>query len=222
MFQIGTEERYKDGEIIFEEGSAGDWIYVIEAGSVEISKNIDGEKVVLAVLKPGEVIGELGFITKENRTATARAIGDTKVGIIDRHFLDQEFNKLSGSFRAILVSLAKRLKEATRHADQIKKAPRGTRVLSLAFKSRDQLLKAFSENRSGDGIFIKTAKPLPGGERFFLKLLLPDASTPLKIGCEVSSSRAKTDDPAKQPQGMGIKFIQISEADRLILNKQLK
>ena len=113
MFQTAIEEKYKDGDIIFEEGSSGDWIYVVESGAVEISKIIHGEKEVLLELGPGEIIGELGFITKMPRTATATAVGDTTVGIIDPISFEQEFNRLSPDFQAVLISLATRLKETT-------------------------------------------------------------------------------------------------------------
>jgi CRP-like cAMP-binding protein len=113
MFQTAIEEKYKDGDIIFEEGSSGDWIYVVESGAVEISKIMRGEKEVLLELGPGEIIGELGFITKMPRTATARAVGDTTVGIIDPISFEKEFNRLSPDFQAVLISLAKRLKETT-------------------------------------------------------------------------------------------------------------
>ena len=113
MFQTAIEEKYKDGDIIFEEGSSGDWIYVVESGAVEISKIMHGEKEVLLELGPGEIIGELGFITKMPRTASARAVGDTTVGIIDPISFEQEFNRLSPDFQAVLISLATRLKETT-------------------------------------------------------------------------------------------------------------
>jgi CRP-like cAMP-binding protein len=113
MFQTAIEEKYKDGDIIFEEESSGDWIYVIESGAVEISKIMRGEKEVLLELGPGEIMGELGFITKMPRTATATAVGDTTVGIIDPISFEQEFNRLSPDFQAVLISLATRLKETT-------------------------------------------------------------------------------------------------------------
>jgi CRP/FNR family transcriptional regulator, cyclic AMP receptor protein len=121
MFQTAIEEKYKDGEIIFKEGSSGDWIYVIESGAVEISKKIGEEKVVMVVLKPGEIIGELGFITKTSRTATATAMGHTTIGIIDPIFFEQEFNKLSPGFQAVLTSLAARLKKTTENVCLIRK-----------------------------------------------------------------------------------------------------
>jgi CRP/FNR family cyclic AMP-dependent transcriptional regulator len=113
MYQIAAEETFHDGQIIFEEGSSGDWIYVIDSGAVELSKQVNGEKIVIEVLGPGDVFGELAFIAHVPRTATARAIGETTTGIIDRNFLDQEYNKLSQYFQAILRTLARRLKKTT-------------------------------------------------------------------------------------------------------------
>ena len=70
-------------------------------------------------------------------------------------------------------------------------------------------------------MFIKTAKPLPAGERFLLKLQLPEDSDPIEIASEVSWSRSETDDPVKLPPGMGIKFIEINPADRHRLKEEL-
>ena len=113
MFQIASEETYQDGQIIFKEGTFGDWVYVIEEGTVEISKDVAGNKVIIEVLGPGEIFGEMAFLVDIPRTATARAIGDTTLGIVDRQYLDEEFNKLSSNFQSILKTLVLRLKKAT-------------------------------------------------------------------------------------------------------------
>jgi CRP/FNR family transcriptional regulator, cyclic AMP receptor protein len=113
MYQIATEETFQDGQIIFDEGSSGDWVYMIDSGAVELSKKVEGTKVVIEILKPGDIFGELAFIAHVPRTATARAVGDTTVGIIDRTFLDHEYNKLSQHFQLILRTLALRLKATT-------------------------------------------------------------------------------------------------------------
>jgi CRP-like cAMP-binding protein len=110
MLPIATYEDYQDGQIIFEEGSHGDWI---ESGAVEISKAVEGGRGVIEVLQPGDVFGEIAFISSVPRTARARAVGETTVGLIDRTFLDQEFNKLSQHFQEILKILSRRLKKAT-------------------------------------------------------------------------------------------------------------
>lgn len=224
MFQISTDETFEDGQVIFEEGSSGDWIYIVDSGAVELYKAVKGEKVVVEVLQPGDVFGELAYFARIPRTVSARAVGTTTVGVVDRDYLDAEFNRLSGSFRMILKSLVLRLEKTTESAAASKlqrKEPRVPKVLSLSFKSRAGLVNAFSGDMSAGGIFIKTAKPLPEGERFLLKLNLPDNADPIEIESEVSWNRTETDDPVKQPPGMGIKFIEISSADRHRLKEEL-
>jgi CRP/FNR family cyclic AMP-dependent transcriptional regulator len=116
MFQIASYEKFEDGQIIFEEGSHGDWIYVVDQGAVEISKTIDGEKLIIEILKPGDIFGEMAYIAKIPRTADAIASGTTTVGIIDRNFFDQEFNKLSADFQMIFKIVAFRLRKTTEDA----------------------------------------------------------------------------------------------------------
>jgi len=114
MLPITNYETYQDGQIIFEEGSHGDWLYEIDSGSVEISKKFKENKVVIEILQSGDIFGELAFIARVPRTASARAIGETTIGIIDRIFLDEEYNKLSQHFQSILKTLALRLEKTTK------------------------------------------------------------------------------------------------------------
>jgi CRP-like cAMP-binding protein len=114
MLHIASYENYQEGQIIFREGDSGDWIYTVESGSVELSKMMGDKKVIIEVLRQeGDIFGEMAFIANISRTATARAVGPTTVGIIDRTYLDEEFNKLSGSFQGILKALVLRLKKTT-------------------------------------------------------------------------------------------------------------
>lgn len=113
MFQVAAYENYKDGAVIFKDGSHGDWIYVVEEGEVEISKQVGDRKIVIEVLKPGEMFGELAYIGKMARTATATAIGPTVVGLLDRDYFDREFNQLPANFQVMLKTVAVRLKTTT-------------------------------------------------------------------------------------------------------------
>jgi CRP/FNR family cyclic AMP-dependent transcriptional regulator len=114
MFKIASYETFQDGQVIFEEGSNGDWIYVVEEGEVEISKNVGGQRIVVETLDESDVFGEMAYIDKEPRSATATAKGTTVVGIIDRDFFDLEFNKISADFQQILKTVAFRLRKATK------------------------------------------------------------------------------------------------------------
>ena len=53
---------FDKGQLLFEEGAIGDKAYVIETGELEVIKHSDGREVLLAVRKPGEVIGEMSLI----------------------------------------------------------------------------------------------------------------------------------------------------------------
>lgn len=113
MFDIASKEVYEDGQIILEEGSTGNWMYVVLSGKVEISKIIGGEKIVIQMLETEEVFGELVFLGDTSRTATAQAVGETTVGIVEHEFLTEELNKLSPKFRYILMGIVKKLKRTT-------------------------------------------------------------------------------------------------------------
>jgi len=220
MYHIASKETYKDGQIIFEEGSSGDWIYVVLSGSVEISKTIGGKKSIITVLEPDEVFGELGYLGHIKRTATVRAVGETTVGVIDRTFLDKEFNRLSGFFRAILVAVVKRFGNMIDRTCEFssRKEARVQNTLSLTFKDRQSFIKAYTGNISRGGLFIMTERPLKQGEQFLLKLHLPDLPEPIKLNCEVSWAREQSD-IEKRPPGMGVKFCKMTKKDNQVLNQ---
>jgi small-conductance mechanosensitive channel len=67
-----TEQVYAQGEPIVEEGTAGDSLQILTAGSVSIEKQ--GQTV--ASLQPGSFFGEMSLLTGERRSATVRAATD--------------------------------------------------------------------------------------------------------------------------------------------------
>ena len=223
MYPIASEETFKDGDIILKEGSSGDWIYVVLSGSVEISKAFGGKKSIITVLDPGEVFGELGYLGAIKRTATARAIGETTLGVIDRAFLDKEFNQLSGYFRTMLVAVVKRFRNLIDRACEFtsRKDDRVQKTLSLTFRDRQSFVKAYTDNISKGGLFIRTEHLLKEGEAFLLKLQLPNLSEPVKVKCEVVWTRVQSD-TEKRPSGMGVKFCEMTKKDIQVMRQYLK
>jgi uncharacterized protein (TIGR02266 family) len=221
IHNLATEETFPDGQIIFKEGSPGDWIYIIQSGSVEISKYVRGETKIIEVLNAGEVFGELGFIGGIKRTATAKAVGLTTLGIIDRGFLDDEFNKLSGQFRAILVAITHRFKKMLDRACDysVRAEPRVPKALSLVFKDHESFVRAYTGDISSGGLSIRTENPLPPGHQFHLKLQVPGRHEPIQAECEVVWSRKKEESAPGKPSGMGVKFCEIPESDLKFLKQ---
>ena len=113
MFRVASYEEFHDGQVIIQEGTHGDWTYVVVEGSVEISKKVQDRQIVVAILSKGEIFGELAFISGVPRTATAKAVGETTVGVVDKDYFTKEYNKLPTDFRHIFNTVAMRLKKMT-------------------------------------------------------------------------------------------------------------
>ncbi len=72
-------ERIQGGQTLFEQGDAGDCLYVIVFGRLRVSiRGDDGERVVREMGR-GELVGEMAILTGEPRSATVRAVRDTEL-----------------------------------------------------------------------------------------------------------------------------------------------
>lgn len=64
------------GEVLFEAGEPADGLFVVAAGTVEITVDHGARRHRLGVLGPGKVFGELSLLDRGPRTATCSALDD--------------------------------------------------------------------------------------------------------------------------------------------------
>lgn len=109
-FQLFSNEpkmiALKQGEVLFAEGDPGHLMYVLTVGSAEVYVN--GH--VVDVLGPGNIVGEMGLVSPEPRSATVRATTDAMFVAVDEkrfHYLVQ--NAPNFAIQVIRV-LAERLR----------------------------------------------------------------------------------------------------------------
>lgn len=102
---------YQDGEVIIQQGTIGNCLYVIQEGTVEVvSENGSGE-VKIAELGEKEFFGEMALFEKNVRSATVRAKGEAKVLTLDKkNFYKTIQNDPSLAFR-LLEKMSNRLRE---------------------------------------------------------------------------------------------------------------
>ena len=88
---FSTEERFREGSMIFREGEKGDKLYIVLDGRVRISKFIPGVgEEALTVLDRGDFFGEMALIDDKARSADAKAHEqDATVLSIDRATLNE-------------------------------------------------------------------------------------------------------------------------------------
>jgi len=69
-----------DGEYLIIEGAADDTLYVLLEGKLEVVKNAGGaDEASLAVLRDGDLAGEMSFVDGESHTVGLRALCDSHV-----------------------------------------------------------------------------------------------------------------------------------------------
>jgi CRP/FNR family cyclic AMP-dependent transcriptional regulator len=112
---VASEEFYPNGSVIIEEGTVGDWVYVILEGSVKVRKKTSKGSVTVDTLKEGDVFGEMGFLEggKRLRSASVVASGDVWVGVLDGEKLTRDLEELPSNLRALIRSLVLKLREIT-------------------------------------------------------------------------------------------------------------
>ena len=128
---VADEEDFFDGEYIVEEGKHGSWIWVILEGVVEIVKQTPKGAMPIVRLGDGSFIGSLAsfLIQGHIRTATAVAMGNVQLGVLDSQRLAQEFARLTPELRGFLISLDNRLKQLNERILEFQQKGSGEKIL---------------------------------------------------------------------------------------------
>jgi diguanylate cyclase len=102
----------KQGDIIFKQGEKGNEAYLIEKGQIEIFHNHkDEQEVPLAVLGEGELFGEMALIDSNIRSASARALSDGRLLIIEKSQLVDKINTSDAVVQLMMRILLHRLRD---------------------------------------------------------------------------------------------------------------
>ncbi|MDR1956845.1 MAG: cyclic nucleotide-binding domain-containing protein [Treponema sp.] len=98
---------YTKDTILFAEGEPGDELFIIENGSVKITKVANNNEIILAVLKPGDIFGEMALLESKPRSANAIAYEDCTVMPINW----ENFQSMAKTQPQIIIRLTQLLAE---------------------------------------------------------------------------------------------------------------
>ena len=101
---------FSPGELIFREGDESHAAYWIISGKVEISIDSPTGRSILTTLDDGEIFGEMGMIDDQPRAATARALVETAVDVIDEAAFRDEVLRKEARLMPYLDTLFERLR----------------------------------------------------------------------------------------------------------------
>ena len=128
-------QRYRSGDLIFAKGSSGDYAVVVLSGRVKIVSVSPqtGTEIILNLIDPGHVFGELALLDGQPRCADAIALTRTEVLILGRReflgTLKQDFSAM----QRLMEVLCAKVRETTAFVE-------GTALLDAGARLLDRLL----------------------------------------------------------------------------------
>ena len=106
------EEAYPEGRVILREGRVGAAFFLIISGSVEVVKGMDSpEPVVVAKLGAGDFFGEIAAMKHVTRSASVRALTETKCLMIQRLHFDSYIERFPIVLAKLESALSARLQD---------------------------------------------------------------------------------------------------------------
>lgn len=107
-----------DGELVFRRDDDGDAVFVVLEGRVKISAlSVDGAEVILNVIEPGEVFGEMSLLDGEPRCADAIAAAPTAVVVIERSDFVDVLARHPDASRELMALLCRRIRQTSTFAE---------------------------------------------------------------------------------------------------------
>lgn len=106
-FSPDSFREYSDGEIIFREGDRSLEMYVVQSGSVLVTKGA----VPLALLERGDFLGEMSLLESLPRSATAVSRGNTRLLCIQPGGFLLKIRRDPTFAFELLQSLSKRIRQ---------------------------------------------------------------------------------------------------------------
>jgi len=135
--------KFGAGDTIFLIGAPGDSMMAILEGTVRISvPSPEGKEVVLAILHPGEVFGEIALLDGKGRTADARAMVPCSVAVLDRRDVLAFFERHAKAWPKLVEVLCERLRRTDEHLAEMA-------LLEVPLRLAKALLRVL-EGQAGD------------------------------------------------------------------------
>lgn len=140
----------RDNDMVFCEHEPGKELYIIQGGKVKITKIVNNNEVMLAVLNPGDIFGEMAILDNKPRSASAIATGDVDLLAINKANFENMVKSQPQLATKIITLLSERIWIAYKQlANLLLKDPQARladTLLTLAEKNKVKIAPKASHN----------------------------------------------------------------------------
>ena len=119
---------------------AGDELFIIQKGKIKITKVVDNNEVLLAVLKPGDIFGEMAILENKPRSASAISFGESECLVVSKDNFEGMVKKNPQLGTKLITLLSERIWKAYRQLANIL-------ISDPVGRMYDMLLTVVEENR---------------------------------------------------------------------------
>ncbi len=146
---------FKAGSVLFEEGQPGDYMYVVQSGEVEIRRQVGETQRVLAVLVPGDFLGEMAILNARPRSATAVVRANARLLVIEGKTFEAMLRARPEIALRIIKALALRLENANQQVELLLLPTPNHRVVQcLRHMAEEQIALAGTPVNLGTAILV--------------------------------------------------------------------
>lgn len=118
--QSGRHRVYRPRETLFQKGDSSDFLVAILQGCVRVVVySVEGREIVLNIIEPGQVVGEIGMLDHKGRTADAVAIDDVEALVIDRAAVKRVLMQHPTAMFKLIETLCTRLRRTSNQVEII-------------------------------------------------------------------------------------------------------
>jgi CRP/FNR family cyclic AMP-dependent transcriptional regulator len=112
LAERGNPRVFSIGSVLMRQGELADSMYIIATGRVRVERSHPDllAPLILADLGPGEVVGEMGLVDGQPRSATVEALEDTETLELDAFDLSQVVLRYPEVSMALLQTISRRLR----------------------------------------------------------------------------------------------------------------
>ncbi len=108
------------GGLVFAEGEPAHSMFIVREGELEICKRgRNGAEFCLAVLQRGDCVGEMALIDIQPRSATARAVGEATLCVLDQQEIAKLYQTDLEIYTLLVLNIAREISRRLRRADQV-------------------------------------------------------------------------------------------------------
>lgn len=86
---LAREDHYSPGETVFRIGQAPTRVHIVREGAIELSRHLKGKRVVLQILRPGDVVGDISLFLRMQVPWDAVALEESLILSFDSVALHQ-------------------------------------------------------------------------------------------------------------------------------------